>query len=82
MYKNPDAVHGDGDDSIMMRDEDGSLTGVAGVTVVQPNMYYTKDMQCTAKEGWNLNICHENFAKVYILQNTNHMTLKICLLCD
>ena len=51
--------------SIMMRDLDGSLTGEAGTTVVKPDMYFTENSECEAKEGWNLEVCKGRFAKVY-----------------
>ena len=57
-------VEGRGDGSIMMRDEDGSLTGQAGSTVVKPDMYFTRNSDCALKEGWNLEVCQDKYAKV------------------
>ena len=48
----------------MMRDLDGSLTGESGTTVVKPDMYFTENSECEAKEGWNLEVCKGRFAKV------------------
>ena len=53
-----------GDDTIMMRDGDGSLTGTAGVTVVRPGVYYADADKCSTMEGWNMDACTQQFIRV------------------
>lgn len=57
-------MNGIGENSVTMRDLDGSLTGSAGVTVVEKGVYFTKNSNCQEMSGWNLEICDEYFAKV------------------
>ena len=57
---------GRGDDSIMMRDLDGSLTGQTDSTLVKPNMYFTSGDTCQAMPGANMDICQRHYSKVSI----------------
>ena len=54
------------DNSIGMRDLDGSLTGSRKVSVVQPGPYFTQKSDCTLNEEWNLQVCKGNFARFFI----------------
>ena len=53
-----------GDNSIMIRDIDGSLSGKGNVTLVPKDIYYTKNMACTNVAGTNMDSCPGYFAKV------------------
>ena len=59
-----DAKYGRGQESIMMRDLDGSLTNRTNVTVVKKGAQYSRGLGCVEKTGWNLQVCSERFLKV------------------
>ena len=66
----PGGETGRGEESLMILDKDGSLTGTAGSTTVATGWYFTEGLQCQEREGWNMEICPDrHFAKVDITCN-------------
>ncbi len=59
-----DALDGPTDSSVSMRDVDGSLTGMAGSTVMPVDYEAHADSQCHVETEWNMKVCQEYLAKV------------------
>ena len=57
---------GKNDAGITMRDLDGTLTGVSGVTMVPETAYYAESDTCTSMEGSNMKYCEEYYAKFFV----------------
>ena len=61
----PASLHGDGERMSIIRDQDGSLTGIAGATVAVTNPLLI-DGSCTPRPDWNASVCRSQFAGVHV----------------
>ena len=61
----PARLHGDGERMSIIRDQDGSLTGIAGATVAVTNPLLI-DGSCTPRPDWNASVCRSQFAGVNV----------------
>ena len=59
-----DIVSGHRENSILIRDLDGSLTGAQNRTIVKKGAYYTTSVDCVTKENWNMDVCRARYIKV------------------
>ena len=64
-----DIVSGHRENSILIRDLDGSLTGAQNRTIVKKGAYYMRGVDCVTREHWNMDVCRTRFIKVRT-QNT------------
>ena len=55
---------GNDESSMTFRDLDGSLTGMAGTSLVSPDSYLQEGLDCHLREDWNMTVCKGNFARV------------------
>ncbi|EGG18934.1 transmembrane protein [Cavenderia fasciculata] len=55
----------DGSKNEIIHDEDGSLTGTSGASLV-PNVPYFYSPKCVANTQWNKTVCYEKFSSIYV----------------